>query len=89
MKSPKRKDYPIECILDFSPRNIVIPLDWTPEKAQKITSIIQLIDERIWSIYGELIIAQYRENCLIDPHEQLCAEVEARPDRCCDDDIPF
>jgi hypothetical protein len=88
MKSPKRKDYPIEYIFDFSPRNIVIPLDWTPEQAEKITSTIQLIDERIWSIYGEFIIAQYRENCLMDRHEQLCAEVEALRNRI-NDDIPF
>jgi hypothetical protein len=88
MKCPKRKDYPIECIFDFSPRNIVIPLDWTPAQAHNITSTIQFIDERIWSIYGELIIAQYRENCLIDRHEQLCAEVEALRNSL-NDDIPF
>ena len=88
MKYSKPKDYPIECIFDLSPDNIIIPLDWTPEQAEKITSIIQLIDEKIWSIYADLIIAKYRENCLIDQNERLCAEVEALRN-CLDEDIPF
>lgn len=88
MRRPKRMDYPIECIFDFSPRNIVIPLDWTPTQAEKITSILQLIDEKIWSIYADLIIAKHRENCLIDQHERLSAEVDSQNDRF-DDDIPF
>lgn len=89
MKYPKRKDYPIECIFDFSPGNIVIPLDWTPEQAEKITSVIQFIDNRIWSIYGNLIIAKYREDCLTEQNERLSAEVEALRNSLDDDDIPF
>ena len=77
MKRPERKDYPIECIFDFSPGNIIIPLDWTPEQAEKITSILQLIDEKVWSIYADLIIAKYREDCLMDEHERLCAKAES------------
>ncbi len=88
MKRIKRKDYPIECIFDFSPRNIVIPLDWTPEQAEKITSIIQLIEEKIWGIYADQIIAIYRKDCLIDEHERLSAEVDALHDFF-DEDIPF
>ena len=88
MRYPKRKDYPVECIFDLSPGNIIIPLDWTPEQAEKITSILQLIDEKIWSIYADLIIAKYRENCLIDEHERLSADVDFQHDRF-DEDIPF
>ena len=88
MKYPKRKDYPVECFFDFSPGNIIIPLDWTPEQAERITSILQLIDEKIWTIYADLILAKYRENCLIDEHERLSADVDSLHDRF-DDDIPF
>lgn len=88
MKSSIRNDYPIECLFDFAPDNILIPLDWSPEQAENITAIIQLIDDKIWSIYGDLIIAQYRENCLIEQNERLCAEVQALPNGL-DDDIPF
>lgn len=88
MKCQKRKEYPIECFFDFSPGSVVIPLDWTPEQAEMITSIIQLIDEKIWSIYADLIIAKYREDCLIDEHERLDAQAEFQHDRF-DEDIPF
>jgi len=88
MRYPIRKAYPIECIFDFSPGNIVIPLDWTPKQAEKIASILQLIDEKIWSIYADLIIAKYKEDCLIDEHERLEAQEVSLYDRF-DEDIPF
>lgn len=88
MKSTNRKDYPIECIFDLSPDNVAIPLDWTPEQAEMISVTIQFIDEKIWALYGDLIIAKHRENCLFDQHERLCAEVVSLRN-CLDDDIPF
>lgn len=88
MKCPKRKDYPIECIFDLSPNNTIIPLDWTPRQAEKIVSIIQLLEEKIWSIYADPIIATYLEDHLIDEYERQYAEAESLHDRF-DDDIPF
>lgn len=87
MKCQKRNEYPIECLFEFSPNNIVIPLDWTPEQAENIVSTMQLIEEKIWSIHGDIIIARYRENCLIDQH----IEAEAQSQHVCldEDDIPF
>lgn len=88
MKRTKRKDYPIECIFDLSPDNIVIPPDWTPEQADRITSIVELVEEKIWDTYADIIIARHRENCLIDEHEALCAKFESEHGLA-DDDMPF
>jgi hypothetical protein len=89
MKCPKRRDYPIECIFDLSPGYIIIPLDWTPRQAERIVSIIQLLEEKIWSLYADPIISIYREDCLIDENER-CQQDDASLHSCFgEDDIPF
>ncbi len=88
MKCQKRKPYPIECIFDLSPNNIIIPHDWTPRQAEKIVSIIQLLEEKIWSIYADPIIATYLEDHFIDEYERQFSESESQNDRF-NDDIPF
>ena len=88
MKCPKRRDYPIECIFYLSPDNILIPLDWTPRQAEKMVSIMQLLEEKIWSMYADPIIAVYLEDRIIDDHERQDADPEIQQNHL-EDDIPF
>lgn len=88
MNCPNRKDYPIECVFDLSTDDIVIPLDWTPRQAEKIISTIQLLEEKIWSLYADPIIAIHLEDNFVDEYERQYAEDECQRERF-EDDIPF
>ncbi len=56
MKKQKHYDYPIEIIFDWSPSQIVIPLDWSLSKAETAAEILRRIEEKIWTLYGDAII---------------------------------
>jgi hypothetical protein len=56
MKRQKHHDYPIEVIFDWNPSHIIIPLDWTPAQAETAAAILNLIEEKIWTLFGDAII---------------------------------
>ena len=85
MTSRIQREYPIEILFDWKPERVVIPLDWTPEQADKIVTILGRIDERIWTLYSDDLVNLARYENLLENH--LEADLKASAN--IEDDIPF
>ncbi len=85
MTSRIKRDYSIEILFDWKPDLIAIPLDWTPEQAKEIVTILGCIDERIWTLYGDDLVNLARYENLQDDHPKD----DLYPSSNIGDDIPF
>jgi hypothetical protein len=85
MRTPSHHDYPIEILFELTPGKFDIPLDWTPEQADRFVTILGHLEEAVWILYGDDIIKWDRAERLIEQHFENDDNDDLYPD----DDIPF
>ena len=64
---------------------IHLPLDWTPEQARAVIEIMGLLEEEIWSLYGDDIMYLIKSQRTASPPRIVIPGVDQNSE----DDIPF
>lgn len=87
MSRHPQDDYSIEILFDWTKEQILIPLDWTPQQAEAAVSILENLEERILTLYGDDIIEMIKSRHFID----VCFtdDTDENDTHLIEDDIPF
>ena len=85
MRTHSQHDYPLEIIFELTPGNFNIPLDWTVEQAGRFVTILALLEEAVWIIYGDDITERDRAERFTRKHP----DNDDDRDPYAEDDLPF